>query len=187
MKMNLTEATMKALQGKLYEDIQLTPSINKHRELYDNNVVITCDVNKVKLGKILKIYQSGAGWSDNDSHDYHSVGMSFEVVNANEAFTKVENKEYGKCILFLTVFFKDDRYYKAGEGYANFDLYFKENSDDMYCDFRSNTINSDEPEYKVLYDKCEAIIKSKGSSIQELLKDGDSYDPPLSYVFIKNQ
>ena len=184
--MNLQEATIKALQGKLYEDVQLTPDINKHRELCDNNVVVTCDVNKIKLGKILKIYQSGEGWSDFDSHDYHSVDMSFEVVNANEAFTKVENKEYGKCILFLTVYFKDDKYYKAGEGRAQFDLYFKENSDDMYSDFRSNNINSYEPEYKVLYDKCDEVIKSKGSSIQKLLDDGDSYDPPLSYVFIKN-
>lgn len=184
--MNLTEATMLALQCKLYEDIELSPSVNFQRDLYDKGVVVAGDVNKIKLGKILKVYQSGEGWSDNDSRDYHSVGMSFEVVNANEVFTKIENKEYGKCILFLTIFFKDDRYYKAGEGYASFDLYFKENSDNMYSDFRSNTINSDEPEYKVLYDKCETIIKSKGSSIQELLNDGDSYDPPFSYVFIQD-
>ena len=59
--MNLQEATMKALQGRLFEDVQLTPSINKQRELYDKNVVVTCDVNKIKLGKILKTSIVGPG------------------------------------------------------------------------------------------------------------------------------
>lgn len=33
--MNLTEVTIEALQGRLFEDVQLTPDINKQRELND--------------------------------------------------------------------------------------------------------------------------------------------------------
>ena len=174
--MNLTEATMKALQGKLYEKVELIPSVNHQSELYKNNVRVMCDVTKIKLGEILGVKR---GVDTDAVSKPNCLEMTFTIENTNEVFTKVSDKEYGKCYLFLTAYFKDGTYFKAGDGNFIIELYL--NSSD-YVDFYYDDGKPNMPEYKIIYDKCEELVKSKGSSMSELFYDNNPYSLLYSYI-----